>query len=1104
VASRKDTILPVEFESLSMCTAMQSELQKRVMLVIQADPCQLESIQAFLAQQRVAVDMPPCHIDDLLQGVERYHMITENMSETVWLSDINLKVTYISPSVERLRGYTLAELQALPLEQSLTPRSLPTVLKFLAEDLTLEKLAQKDLVISRSDELEFYRKDGTTFWSDVTVTVVRNAQGKPVGLLGVGRDITARKQAEEDLRRSEERYRNILQGIEEGYYELELSGNITFCNYVVPRILGYTLEEVIGLNYRVYTDADAQRKLFEGYHEVYQTGIPKKGLEWELTRMDGSRVIIESSISLILDEMGKPVGFRSIARDITERKRTEKALKESEELFRSVAQTANDAFISLQSDRKVIFWNTMAGRIFGYSPEEMLGRDAIALIPPRFKGDYIEGLNRVVLSMQSHDRDREASEIGRTIEMMGLKKDGAEFPMELSLSAWEAEGKRYFTMIVRDITERLRAEEALVANRAKSEFLANMSHEIRTPMNGIIGMTGLLLDTELSTEQREYAETVRTSAEGLLAIINDILDFSKIEAGKLELENLGFDLRTTLEDAIELLAMRAHEKGLELTCLIEPEVPNLLEGDPGRLRQILTNLIGNAVKFTYAGEVTVQVGLEHEEASTAIIRFAVEDTGIGIPKEKIETLFQPFTQVDASTTRRFGGTGLGLSICRCLTEIMGGQIGVASDLGQGSTFWFSLPFTKQDCLAPSIETYADLNDLRVLITDGHATSRQVLSTMLGAWGCRWEEAADASTALAKLHQTAFQGNPFHLVLMDARLPDMDGEDLGRMIKAEDGLKNTILVMLSSIGKRGDAARFDQAGFSAFLTKPVKHEALYYTLAAAVGRQTAPEQGRGRIITRHQIIEDRKRRLRILLAEDNPINQTVVLKFLEKLGYRADAVANGIEAIKALEAIPYDLVLMDVQMPDMDGIEATRMIRSPQSHVLDHSVRIIALTAHAMKGDRERCLEAGMDDYLSKPIQLDGLMQAIERFTHVSSPDALVTARQEEYKVFDRDAVLKRLGGDDVFLKELLSLCLREMPRQIAAVNDALAVKDMVCLEREAHSLKGAADNAGALGLRTAALDMEMAAKRGDLEGAAGLLDRLGAAFALFQQCLEKT
>jgi CheY-like chemotaxis protein len=564
---------------------------------------------------------------------------------------------------------------------------------------------------------------------------------------------------------------------------------------------------------------------------------------------------------------------------------------------------------------------------------------------------------------------------------------------------------------------------------------------------------------------------------------------------------VAFDLRTTLEDMAEMLAMQAHQKGLELACLIEPEVPVLLEGDLGCLRQILINLIDNAVKFTHAGEVLVHVGLECEDASMATLRFAVEDTGIGIPEEKIETLFKPFTQMDASPTRRFGGMGQGLSICRRLTEIMGGQIVVKSDLGMGSTFWFTVPFAKQAGVAPSIETSAGLDDLKVLIVDGQNTSRRILSKLLGVWKCRCDEAADGSSAIEKLRHALAQGDPFRLILLDTRLPDMDGEDLARIIKAEKDLNAPILVMLGSCGRWGDVARFEQTGFSAYLTKPIKQGALYHTLAAAVDRRTADEKGLS--ITPDKIIKEHMRLVRILLAEDDPINQTVAVRFLEKLGYRADVVTNGIEAIKALETTPYDLVLMDVQMPDMDGIEATRIIRSPRSRVLDHGVGIVALTAHAMKGDKERCLEAGMDDYLSKPVQLDELMHAIERFKSGSSPKPMTTAASEECMIFDRAGVLKRLGGDGDFLKELFNMCLREMPRQIAALKDALACRDAKRLEREAHSLKGAADNIGAMGLKAAALDMELAAKRGDLESTAGVLDKIGDAFALFRQCLDK-
>ena len=422
-------------------------------------------------------------------------------------------------------------------------------------------------------------------------------------------------------------------------------------------------------------------------------------------------------------------------------------------------------------------------------------------------------------------------------------------------------------------------------------------------------------------------------------------------------------------------------------------------------------------------------------------------------------------------------------------------------MGMGSTFWFTVPFAKQAGVAPSIETSAGLDDLKVLIVDGQNTSRRILSKLLGVWRCRCDEAADGSSAIEKLRHALAQGDPFRLILLDTRLPDMDGEDLARIIKAEKDLNAPILVMLGSCGSWGDVARFEQTGFRAYLTKPIKQGVLYHTLAAAVDRRTADEKGLS--ITPDKIIKEHMRLVRILLAEDDPINQTVAVRFLEKLGYRADVVTNGIEAIKALETTPYDLVLMDVQMPDMDGIEATRIIRSPRSRVLDHGVGIVALTAHAMKGDKERCLEAGMDDYLSKPVQLDELMHAIERFKSGSSPKPMTTAASEECMIFDRAGVLKRLGGDGDFLKELFNMCLREMPRQIAALKDALACRDAKRLEREAHSLKGAADNIGAMGLKAAALDMELAAKRGDLESTAGVLDKIGDAFALFRQCLDK-
>ncbi|MBI4962366.1 MAG: response regulator [Desulfomonile tiedjei] len=797
--------------------------------------------------------------------------------------------------------------------------------------------------------------------------------------------------------------------------------------------------------------------------------------------------------SLIFDVSGHAIYSRSLvtlgflvfglvaSRAFARQRRAEEETKRTKTLLDSVIHNLPVAVFLKTADRlEYALWNKASEELYGYSSEDLVGKDPYQVFPAKDAEAIAQ-------------EDRATLQRGTLLEIpehsIATRHRGTRIFHTKKLPIFDEDGTpRYLVGISEDITESKEAEKALIeareaaeqASRAKSEFLANMSHEIRTPINGIMGMTELALNTELTAEQHEYLEVVRISADSLLKVINDILDFSKIEAGKLEFITVDFGLRDVISDAMTILAVQAHRKGLEITYDVPPEIPDAVIGDPGRLRQVLVNLVGNAIKFTEQGEVGLTTRLEAENPDKVDLHFTVTDTGIGIPPDKQEKIFRAFEQADGSTSRKYGGTGLGLAISTQFVNMMEGKIWVESKVGAGTTFHFvirlGLQHGRVKLEAP--QTKANIQGLAVLVVDDNATNRRILEDTLRYWGMNPVVADNGPKAMELLLEASERGHPFPLVLTDCMMPGMDGFELVERCKQDSRLAASTIIMLTSSGERGDASRCVKLGISAYLVKPIKQSELFFTVSKVLEEPT-PGETHPSLITRHSIRES-KNRLNILLAEDNPVNQTVALRMLERMGHSVSLVENGKEALETIKLAGFDLVLMDVQMPLMDGLEATEALREWEKTTGKH-VRVIAMTAYAMKGDEERCLAAGMDGYISKPISAQRLYEAIEdMIDQTKKPGENVAASAVKPEALDKLVILDRVGGDTELLKEIVDLFLEDYPDLLVKIREALQTKDSQLLEKTAHALKGSVGNFGAESAVQAALNLENMGRNQDL------------------------
>ena len=958
-------------------------------------------------------------------------------------------------------------------------------------DLFLKLIQQQGRI--EQFESEIFRRDGSRIWISETARTVRDAAGKALYYEGTVQDIGEQKAAELELRRSEILFHSLVENLPQFIFRKDAAGKFTFANKRFCAELGRTRREIIGQTDLDFFPPDLAKKYREDDIGIMESGETLDTVEEHVTP-EGEKSWVHVVKTPIHDEAGRCTGVQGIFWDVTQQRRTEIALAHERDLLRTLLDNIPDRIYFKDRDSRFLMISRAVAKDFGLD-------DPGGAVGKKDADFFSEEHARLALEDERAILETGQGIIGKTEKETW--NDGREgWVLTTKMPMRNADGEIVGTFgISKDISPLKKAEAelaqardaALESAKVKSEFLANTSHEIRTPMNAIMGMTGLLLETPLNEQQRDFLTTIRQSADALLGVINDILDFSKIEARKLEIEAAPFDLRETVESAVDLLAEQAHGKGLHLACVVFEDVWTSVIGDPGRLRQIVTNLVGNAIKFTEQGEVTVRLSSVAETDREVTVRCEIVDTGTGISADSQKRLFQPFTQGDGSLSRRYEGTGLGLTISKQLTEIMGGRIGLESKLGQGSSFWFELPLRKQPEPGAAAEQRQMLAGLKVLVVADDETSLQVLRHQLHSRRIKTAEAREAAAALQLLQETVATDLPFRVVILDSEMPEADCLGLARAIKDDLLFAGLKLILLTPMGEALSSDSLRDAGIDDCLTKPVKQSRLLDGITRLLNGGADPTARPP--ADQHAAVEAKP--LKILVAEDNQVNRKVLLLQLGRLGYTADAVANGREALEAIRKTPYDVVLMDCHMPEMNGSEATRAIRKLPGHT--RRTRILAVTANADPDEKRKCLDAGMDAYLIKPIDLEQLGQALGGIA------GEVGAVLGEAGSGDADSIAEGLHsfGNAAVVAELIDLFLQDAPARLAQVRAALAAGDAAEFGEAAHSLKGSARNLRAGQLAKACEALERMGKTGSVEGADTLLGQAEAELQKVTTLLEQ-